>query len=170
MDIFETWLNKKNESKWIKRALTDPSFNNFRKRGIKQNNPEFKEFNTPLETNADLATYGDALIKFCYSEILLGKDGVEQLSVERAKLESDKFFVSDIARHYDLIKYIDRDKDDSKMPDDYEYGEHKGNNHNPHKYIATAVEAVVGAIYKQTKDLNSIIELLGNWINLKNNS
>ena len=164
MDIFEIWLNKKNESKWIKRALTDPSFNNFRKRGVKQDNPEFEELNPPLETNTDLATYGDALIKFCYSEILLDK--VEQLSVKRAKLESDKFFVSVIARHYDLIKYIDRDKDDSKMPNDYDYGEHKGNNHNPHKYIATAVEAVVGAIYKEIKDLNSIIELLKSWMEL----
>ena len=88
----------------------------------------------------------------------------------QSKLESDKFFVSAIARHYDLIKYIYRDKDDSKMPDDYDYGEHKGNNHNPHKYIATAAEAVVGAICKETKDLNSIIELLENWIDLNNNS
>ena len=82
MDIFEIWLNKKDESKWIKRALTDPSFNNFRKRGIKQGNPKFEELNTPLETNTDLSTHGYALIKFCYSEILLDKDGAEQLSVE----------------------------------------------------------------------------------------
>ena len=103
---------------------------------------------------------------FCYSEILLDKDEVEQLSVERAELESDKFFVRVIARYYDLIKYIDRDKDDSKMPDDYDYGEHKGNNHNPHKYIATAVEAMVGAIYKETKDSDSIIEHLKSWMEL----
>ena len=52
------------------------------------------------------------------------------------------------------------------MPDDYDYGEHKGNNHNPHKYIATAVEAMVGAIYKETKDSDSIIEHLKSWMEL----
>ena len=37
---------------------------------------------------------------------------------------------------------------------------------SPHKYIATAVEAMIGAIYKEEGKLNKIIELIDSWCKL----
>ncbi len=84
--------------------------------------------------------------------------------MNQKKYESDKVFVEKIANRYDLIQYIDFDKDDPKIPHDYNYEESKGVNSNPHKYIATAIEAMIGAIYKETNELKSIQELLVSWI------
>lgn len=162
MDLFEEYLNKKKTSKWVKRALTDPSFNSYRSKGVRKNNPNYEELHKPLPDNLDLALLGDAIIKFVYSDILL--DTVNQLTEEKKKYESDKVFVEQIAKHYDLINYIDFDREDSKIPHDYNYEESKGVNSNPHKYIATAVEAMIGAIYKETNELKSIHELLISWI------
>lgn len=80
-------------------------------------------------------------------------DTVKQLTEEKKKYESDKVFVEKIAKHYELINYIDFDKDDSKIHHDYYYEESKAENRNPHKYIATALEAMIGAIYKETNEL-----------------
>ena len=166
LDIFEEYINKKNESSWVKRALTDPSFNDYRKRGVKKGDPNFSELNTPLPVNTDLATYGDAVIKLCYLEIMFDKE--KKLTEAKSKVESDEYLVDVVARHYDLLNFIDRDKEDKKRPNDYNYSSYNNTNNNPCKYIATAVEAVIGAIYKETKDLKPIIELLNNWLELQN--
>ena len=159
MDLFEEWLGKKGTSSWVKRALTDPSYNNYRSREVGKEDPEYCEKHKPLPVNTDLATYGDALIKFAYSELMLDEE--KELSVARSKVESDEYFVKVVARHYDLLKYIDRDSKDRLMPHDYDYEKRKGD--NPRKYIATAVEAMIGAIYKETNDLEAIIQLLDSW-------
>ena len=171
MDLFEEYLDKREESKWVKRALTDRSF--------KKESQEKKGKTLPKdETNEDLATYGDAVIKLGYSEILFDKE--EKLSEVKAKLESDEFFVTRIARHYKLLDYILIDRSDKKIVRDYDYGPKndpkgeddskgknnpkKSNSRNPHKYIATAVEAMIGAIYmEEGKKLEPIIELLEEW-------
>ena len=145
-DLFEQYLAK--DDALIKRALTDKSYKNV-DHNLKDE-----------DTNFELATYGDAVIKLCYSEILL--DNVKELTVEKAKYESDKYLVEKVAEHYQLINLIKKDENDDKMPNDYNYGDAR-KKHNPHKYIATAIEAMIGAIYKEEKDLKPIIELLGSW-------
>ncbi len=148
-DLFEVWLNKKEDSKWVARALTDSSYKNV--------NHELKD----IEINAELATFGDAIIKMCLSELLL--DNVKNITEDKKNYESDKFFVEIIAKHYDILKFIDYDINDEKKPKDYIYGDSRKKNNNPHKYIATAVEAMIGAIFKETNDLKPIIELLDSW-------
>lgn len=165
MDLFETWLTKKNESEWVKRALTDKSFNAFKCRGIKNTDPNYDEVIKSESYNTDLATYGDAVIKLCYSELLLDK--VDKLTEEKAKLESDEFLVDAVGRHYSILDCIRKDKDNPSLPDSYDYKEHQSKKHNRCKYIATAVEAMIGAIYKETKSLGPIVELLDSWRNLK---
>ena len=163
MDLFEEYLDKREESKWVKRALTDRSF--------KKESQEKKGKTLPKdETNEDLATYGDAVIKLGYLDIMLDK--VKQPSQDKQKLESDEFFVTIIAKHYKLLNYIRIDSSDSKIAIDYVYNKKKepkkSNARNPHKYIATAVEAMIGAIYiEEEKKLEPIIELLKEWINNK---
>lgn len=160
MDTFEKWLNNK-ESLWIERALTDSSYNSYRCRCVNKKNSRYEELHTALPVNTDLATYGDAVIKLCYLELML--DNEKQLTVEKSKVESDEYLVNVVARHYDLLSYIKKDKGDNKLPNSYDYKNYNGTNKNPCKYIATAVEAVIGAIYKETKRLDIIIELLKSW-------
>ncbi len=152
MDLFEKYLSDKS-SRLVKRALTDNSYKN---EYLRLNHKEYSE-----KTNVDLATYGDAVIKLCYSEILLDK--VKELTVEKAKFESDKYLVEKVAEHYQLIKKIKKDENDNNIPNDYNYEDTPGDNKNRHKYIATAVEAMIGAIYKKEKKLKPIIKLLDSW-------
>ncbi len=58
MDLFEEWLENK-ESKLVQRVLTAQSYKNI------DHSLEDKD------TAFELATYGDALIKFCYAGIYL---------------------------------------------------------------------------------------------------
>ena len=181
MDLFEKYLAKREKSTLVKRALTDRSY--------KKESQEKKGKTLPKdETNEDLATYGDAVIKLGYLEILLDK--VEQPSKDKQEVESDEFFVTKIARHYKLLDHILTDSSDEMIVRDYDYepkdnpeGKEnpeekndskekkepkKSNAKNPHKYIATAVEAMIGAIYiEEDKKLEPIIELLTEWIENK---
>lgn len=159
MDLFEKYLDKREESTWVKRALTDRSFKKEYQRKERETLPKD-------ETNEDLATYGDAVIKLGYMEILLDK--VKQPSKDKQKLESDEFFVTVIAKHYELLNYILTDRSDKRIVKDYDYNKKnepkKSNARNPHKYIATAVEAMIGAIYmEEGKKLRPIVELLKEW-------
>ncbi|MDE5715724.1 MAG: hypothetical protein K2I42_06280 [Anaeroplasmataceae bacterium] len=156
MDLFRKWLNKKNESSWIQRALTDSSYKNKFQR---ENREEYKG-----QINTDLATYGDAIIKFCYTEILLDKS--EKLTEERVHYESDKYLVKYVAKQYDLLNYIMKDVKDENLPNDYDYENNASENNNRHKYIATAVEAMIGAIYKEEPDLESLKLQLESWMRL----
>lgn len=151
-DLFQYWLARKDKSALIERALTDRSY--------KKENPYLKDENV----NYSLATFGDSIIKGCLSRILLDK--VDKLSEEKKKYETDEFFVRTIAKHYSLIDYIRKDKTDPKMPNDYEYSSEK-KGREPHKYIATAVEAMVGAIYLETEDLEAITAMIEAWMKLK---
>ena len=150
-DLFMYWLENKDKSRWVERALTDRSYKNV--------NHNLKD----SETNSDLSTYGDAVLKLCLSEILFDK--AEQLSKKREEYESDKFLVSVVANHYELLNHIKTDENDQNMKRDYLYDGRKKNN-NPRKYIATAVEAVIGAIYKETGNLNKVITIIEGWTKL----
>ena len=160
MDLFEEYLQKQETSSWVKRALTDRSYK-----------PQVKSELKDKDVNTELATYGDAVIKLCYLELMLDKES--QLTIEKAEVESDEYLVNVIARHYNMLDYIHTDTGDKNIKRDYDFIKPKktagGNRKNsPHKYIATAVEAMIGAIYKETKDLGPIIELLDSWRNFEN--
>lgn len=156
MDLFEQYLSKKETSKWVKRALTDKSY--------RKNNPQLCE----KDINTDLATYGDAVIKLCFCEILLDK--TDKLTNEKSKYESDKYLVDVVAKHYDLLRYIDMDNEDEKIAADYNYDKYKSKNRNRAKYIATAVEAMIGAIYKETNNLKELTKLLQGWMYFSDNN
>lgn len=162
MDLFEEWLNKK-YNKNIKRALTAASYKNI------------DHSLSEKDIANDLATYGDALIRFCYAKILLS-DNKQYIkySKEIEKYVTDERFVSIIARHYDLLKYINFDYKDVNIVKDYDYkkpNKTSGNNKKDslHKYIATAVEAMVAAIYLNIDEkLDLIVELMKSWMDLEN--
>lgn len=153
MDLFEEWLCKEKEHTLIKRALTDLSFKNV-DHSILENK----------ETNVELATYGDAVIKLCLSELFLDK--VENITTEKEKYESDDYLVRHVAKHYEMIGHIRFDRGDKNRPQDYGEGI-SDKLPESYKYLATAVEAVIGAIYKETHDLKAITKLLETWIDFE---
>ena len=109
MDLFEKWLNNK-DSKWMEIALTDRSFNNYRKRGIRKNDPLYAEVQKDLPENKDLAVVGDAVINLVYSKYLFTK-GTNKLTVEETTLSLAKTIMSLVQ----IKKYIDNDDNARKL-------------------------------------------------------
>ena len=70
-----------------------------------------------------------------------------------------------------MLEYIYKDKEDEKIKRDCHFikldkPSGKNRKKSPHKYIATAVEAMIGAIYKEEGKLDKIIELTDSWCKL----
>lgn len=163
MDKIEELLNAKNNDRATPlqlRALTDKSYKN--KTTHSQNNDEI---------NFELATYGDAVLKLALCKIYreYKENGLrfsENLSDWKKKYESDEVLVRVIAKHYNLLNFLRYDekgngKPEEQKPQDYD---HKGqNDKDRHKYIATAMEACIAAIYIENGE-NEVIEIVKQWI------
>ena len=157
MDKFEEYLNKKENEYNIKLALTDTTAVTLKKSGINKKNKEFEAVNSQ-ESNKQLSTLGDSIIKFYLCSYFYGK--AENISEKKKYYETDEFLVIVIEKHYNILDKLDYDS--TKKPNDYKYikrgktstGKNK-KSHNDHKFIATAVEAMIGAIYW--------INRYGNW-------
>ena len=104
-DLFERYLNEKN-CKYIKIALTDSSYNTARSKGVKKNNPNYEELHKPLPTNRDLATIGDALMKWIYAKHFYKDEKTNKLSKKIEQYITDEYLVSVVAKHYDILKYL----------------------------------------------------------------
>lgn len=169
MDKFEEYLNKKENEYNIKLALTDTTAVTLNKNGINKKNEKFEDVNSQ-ESNKQLSTLGDSIIKFYLCSYFYEK--AENISEKKKYYETDEFLVSVIAKHYNLLNKLDYDS--TKKPNDYNYikcgktstGKNK-KSHNDHKFIATAVEAMIGAIYWINKDGNwfdEISTILKEWM------
>ena len=157
-DAFLEYLQHGHGS-WHTRALTDKSMQGNRDESA---------------TNVTLATYGDAVLKLALCEILL--DCFEELTIEKAKYESDVSLIK-IAKHYELPKYLDFDRRDPYFIQDYECiaiehsfsqskKERVRHRNRRHKYIATAMEALLGAMYKDHRDTREIVEVVQGWMQI----
>lgn len=139
-----------------KQALTDTSYKNI--------DHSFSDY----DTNFELATYGDAVLKLALCKIYreYKENGLrfsENLSDWKKKYESDEVLVKFIARHYDILNLncLNFDGDDTKKPHDYDY---QGKNaKRRYKYIATAMEACIAAVYIENGE-NEVIEIVKQWI------
>lgn len=163
MDKIEELLNAKNNDRATPlqlRALTDKSYKN--KTTHSQNNDEI---------NFELATYGDAVLKLALCKIYreYKENGLrfsENLSDWKKKYESDEVLVRVIAKHYNLLNFLRYDekgngKPEEQKPQDYD---HKGqNDKDRHKYLATAMEACIAAVYIENGE-NEVIEIVKQWI------
>ena len=158
-DKFDEYLRDEDQPTRL-RALTSRSY----KKVFQRENG----FPPPDENiNVELATYGDALLKLAFCKILFD-DAVLNITVDKQKYESDKVFVEIIARHYELLNYIRFDKNDGNIPKDYVYREPpQKDKDSPSKYIATAVEALIAAIYlDNNEDFSVVVEIAKHWIEL----
>ncbi len=114
------------------------------------------------EDNDELATYGDALLKWALCEVLFDK--VKNITVAKQKYESDEVLVKVVARHYHLLDYIRFDKNNPNIPKDYSYKREDKDDKPPHKYIATAAEAVLAAIYlDRGRDADCVRQIVARW-------
>lgn len=151
MEKFKKWLNVKNE--WIERATIDNSCKGY-----------FcgKEHKVEKDgTNKDLAVLGDALLKLAFTEFLLDERTVK-LTEAKKLYESDKSLVEYIAKEYKVIenKFIKFEDANKAYALDYDCAARQGVNY---KYIATFIEAMIGAIYKSTNSLDEVKEILKEW-------
>ena len=123
------------------------------------------------DTNCELATYGDALLKLAFCKILFEKN-VENITIKKQTYESDKVLVEILARHYNLLEYVKYDENDDNIPKDYDYREpSKKGNDSKSKYIATTVEALLAAVYlDNNEDLGLVVEIVKHWKILIDNS
>ena len=146
MDNFEQWIKKHRENI----ALTDKSYK-------KVYQKQYKEELDNDKVNTELATYGDAVLKHALCEILWD-DKPNGLTKEKEKYESDKILVKVIAKHYDILSLLRFDKQDKNIPQNYDYKDDK------HKYIATAIEACLGAMY-MNKEISwkNILTIVKKW-------
>ena len=123
------------------------------------------------DTNFELATYGDAVLKLALCKIYRDRKNAgikfsDNLSKWKEKHESDEVLVQVIAKHYNLLDFLKYDKEgngkpEEQKPQDYN---HKGqNDKDRHKYLATAMEANIAAVYLENGE-NEVIEIVKQWI------
>lgn len=106
-DKFSEYLKDENQPN-RKKALTAKSYKNK------------EHFLRDQDTNSELATYGDALLKYAYCRIFFEED-VENISEKKKGYETDEILVTVIAKHYNLLDYVLYDDSDDKIPKDYDY-------------------------------------------------
>ena len=97
MDKFEEYLNEKDEN--IDLALIDKSYKSYIKKGVKKNEPNYKDVNSFDKDNLDLSTLGDAIIKFVYVNIFINDNKIEMLSKEIENYITDKYFITKVAKN-----------------------------------------------------------------------
>ena len=110
--------------------------------------------------NTLLATYGDAVLKLAFCEVLFD---CENLSDKKSIYERDSVLVEIIGKLYGILDFMKMDSNDPKMPKDYLWNPNHKNAANKedtcHKRIATCIEAMIGAIYRIDKDMDEIVDI-----------
>ncbi len=164
MDKIEELLNAKKNDRATSlqlQALTDKSYKN--KTTHSQNNDEI---------NFELATYGDAILKCVLCKIYFEREDEDnfgfkgKLTEWKKQYESDEVLVRVVAKHYKLLKFLKYDKKGNGKPKEQKPRnyKHKGqNDKDRHKYIATAMEACIAAVYIENGE-NEVIEIVKKWI------
>ena len=154
-----------------KQALTDKSYKKM------PNNQDCK-------INFELATYGDAILKCVLCKIYFEREDEDnfgfkgKLTEWKKQYESDEVLVRVVAKHYNLLNFLEFDRDDKKKPHDYKYsdenegsGEEKAKDEEHisagtkrrYKYIATAMEACIAAVYIENGEYE-VVEIVKQWI------
>ena len=146
---------------WIEKNKGHYAFNDRSYRKVLQNEQRSADTKN-FKVNTELATYGDAVLSLSLCQILFGE---KQLSVEKAKYESDEILVKVVAKHYSLLEYINFDREDKQIPKDYACKDKD----DKYKFIATAVEACLGAIYME-KGMDTALEIVKTWKDIIDNS
>ena len=156
-DVFQKCLQRLKNKPLMKQALTDSSYKKYQQKHKLEEKPN----------NFVLATYGDAVLKLAFCELLFDD---ENLTTTKSRYENDRVLVEVIGKHYKILDLMNMDKEDENMPNDYVWNPIHKNSDNKedtsHKRIATCLEAIIGAIYKIGKDMDEIADIALYWKNL----
>lgn len=136
MKSFEEYLLEKTPE--MRRALTDDTY-----KMVWQKEHRSATTLPDSAVNSELATFGDAILKFLLAEKFFAMR-VENITECKKNYESDRVLTTVIGRHYDIIRRLRFDKQDRNIPRNYAYTDRKKKSY---KYIATACEAALGAVY-----------------------
>ena len=148
-----------------KTALTDSSYRKKYQKEMKEANKGKPKKDRPHpdieEDNFNMATLGDAVLRLSLTNILY-QEKVRGISKRRADYESDEVLVTSIAAYYDIREHLLFDsEDENKIRYGYTYQGRQGNN-NPQKFLATAMEALLGAYYldhnESMKKINLVVK------------
>lgn len=113
MDKIEELLNNP-KTDLQKQALTDKSY---------KKTPN----NQDCKINFELATYGDVILKCALCKIYFERENKDnfgfkgKLTEWKKQYESDEVLIKFIARHYDILNFLNFDSGDTKKPQDYKY-------------------------------------------------
>lgn len=121
----------------IQRALTTVSYKQVIQRKEKR---VLKDY----DVNITLSTYGDVILKYILTDLLFAINS-ESITITKSEFEEDKFLVNYVARNINLLEYVKKDETDKNIPLNYDYAKVKNN--NSYKYLATTVEALIGAVH-----------------------
>ncbi len=164
MDKIEELLNDK-ATVLQKRALTDISSKNI------------DHALSDDETNFELATYGDAVLKLALCKIYRDRKNAgikfsDNLSKWKEKYENDKVLVRVVAKHYKLLNFLKYDEKGNGIPEEQkprDYDHKVKDDNDRHKDIATAMEACIAVVYieNNVNDVNGVkevIKIVEQWI------
>lgn len=143
-DLFLKHL--KNNDSYMLQAFTDSSYS------------DYPENHRRYDCNFDMANAGDRLLKFALNDYLfeLYNESMVELTYREKHYLTDKQLVEIIAKKYNLIDYI-KCSDAQKKDASYEFSEKT-------LYLAKAVKAILYAIFKKTKNINEIMQIVHNFI------
>ena len=153
-----------------KLALTDRSYRTKYQREMKEKNkgkPKGDHDNEPIPINFNLGTLGDAVLRLSLTEILYHNGKEIDISEERKKYEPDKVLVEKIAPYYGLREILRFDDENEDKNHGYDYWEYKGSGDHPQKFLATAMEALLGAYYlDHDESMGEVEQVVRKWMEI----
>ena len=166
-DPLMAYIEKRSEHCQL--ALTDRSYRPKYQKMMREKNkgkPKGKQSNEPIPINFELGTLGDAVLRLSLT-LMFYENGDELISKKRARYESDKVLITKVAPYYNLRDVLRFDDEDPNKQHGYDYWEYTGDGDHPQKYLATAMEALLGAYYlDHGKDLDKIRPVVKKWIEI----
>ena len=152
----------------IEELLKDPK-TDLQKQALTDKSCKKTSNNQDCKINFELATYGDAILKCALCKIYFERGNEDnfgfkgKLTEWKKQYESDEVLIKFIARHYDILNFLNFDSGDTKKPQDYKYEDK--NAKRRYKYIATAMEACIAAVYIENGE-SEVVEIVEQWIKL----
>lgn len=155
-DVFGEYLKTKTDN--LELAKTDSSYRN-------------KTSNQELVCNEGLATLGDAVLRLGLTHIIHEMDE-DKISNMRQQFESDKVLVVRIGKYYHIRRLLKFDNKDKNKQHGYAWGSGRNSskdsdskNNHAQKYIATAMEACLGAFYLDNEmSMKSVLNVVSYWM------
>lgn len=120
-----------------------------------------------IPINFNLGTLGDSVLHLALTGILYHDRKEIDISKEHQRYESDKVLVEKIASYYRLREILLFDDENEDKNHGYDYWEYKGSGDHPQKFLATAMEALLGAYYlDHNESIKEVEPVVRRWMEI----